>query len=201
MAPYPLKRPCRFPAESLRFPWKLAGGDPFPVRSGVLGSCSVTTRPSLATISASTHIQDGFIASDLPPPAPDGGPVLPPPRLPVVGGVSLCMQGPCRHLHVFSQNAEAEQPLDGSGLVRPRLDANGEPIVKRWDEDGSPVYETEPWTPREVIRQCYPALGVVLELSNDAPIRDCNRWDPEDPAEPNDRDVRRARYLQRKGTP
>jgi hypothetical protein len=161
-----------------------------------------------ATIEPKDRLQDGFAPANLPPAAPDGGPIpeAAPIYLPVVT-VSLCDRGPCRRRHLFTASMEAMTPEDGSELERPKLDERGEPIVKRIEPDviawngetrpGQTIYETEPYTPRQVIRACYPSPGVKIELGEDEPVLECSLWDPEDPTdlEVLAREARRARYL------
>lgn len=166
----------------------------------MVASRTVEARGTATKIDATTHLQDGYEPAPMPPPAPDGGPVLPAARsLRVIREVALCDQGPCRYQHVHTGKVDAQMPLDGSPLVRPKLDAFGEPIRKATEPDGTPIWETEEYTPKERIRSCYPAAGVVLELSADEPITECNRWDPEDDFDYQirRRDQRRAKFRQR----
>ncbi len=138
--------------------------------------------------------------SDLPPPAPDGGPVLTPAplHLPVMQE-SICDRGPCRHLHVMKKAMEVAEPMDGSSLTRPRLDEHGMPVIVSYHPDGEPIYEQEDYRPLETLRSCYPGVAPVrLELSNDDPVLECNLWDPHDPGDPESkaRERRRAAYDQ-----
>jgi hypothetical protein len=100
---------------------------------------------------------------------------------------------------VFLLEMDASMPLDESDLERPRLNEHGDPIVQGQHEDGSPIYETELWTPRMRHRVCYPADGIKIELDGDEPVSECDRWDPEDPNDPDTfaRERRRAAYAAR----
>lgn len=134
--------------------------------------------------------------------AGDGGPEMEPAPLflPVVTE-SLCDRGPCRHLHCTREEMDAARPSDGSENTRPVLDENGDPIVVGTHDDGSPIYQQEVWRPSKSNRFCYPAAGVWLDLSANAPVLECSRWDPEDPDDPETRarENRRARYLAMSG--
>ncbi len=108
-------------------------------------------------------ITDGYVPTPLPPQAPDGGLVLTPPRsLPQLPAM-LCERGPCRCFHLATAAVDAQTPLDG----------------------------TEGYEPTQKIMACYPNPGIELELTLDAPITACNRWDPLDPSEVAERDKRR----------
>jgi hypothetical protein len=98
------------------------------------------------------RLADGFVASSLPPIAPDGGlqleaaatgPLMEKP-------ISLCQLGPCRHYHELTSELEAQQPLDGSSIHLPVI----------------------------VTRACYPSPGSEIELSGETSIMECNRWAP-----------------------
>jgi hypothetical protein len=161
-----------------------------------------------ATIEPRDRIQEGFVPANLPPMAPDGGPIpeAAPRYLPVVTK-SLCDRGPCRKRHLFAASMEAAEPTDGSPLERPKLDEDGEPIIKHQEPDvlgwngemvpGRTIYETEPYTPLQMVRACYPAPGVKIELGEDEPVLECSLWDPEDPTdlEVIARERRREKYL------
>ena len=104
-----------------------------------------------------TQLQDEFEPAGVAM-AGDGGPVLIEAAL--VTSLRdedwICKRGPCRNFHHVVSNFDAQQPLTGE-LV---------PVAKQH------VYA------------CYPALGREMEISGDAIIYECNRWDPIDPAEP-----------------
>lgn len=165
------------------------------------------------SIVPSEQLQEGFVPSSMPPPAPDGGPELEPAplHLPILVE-SQCDRGPCRHRHRLTVAVDAAMPLRGGSLERPKLDEQGEPIIKGHEPDvmgwdgamrpGLPVYETETYTPVNVTRVCYPAPGVKIELGEDEPIHECSLWDPEDPedVEVVARERRRAAYAQRMGS-
>jgi hypothetical protein len=120
--------------------------------------------------SATDRLTDGYVPSALPPQAPDGGLVLTPPKsLPVLPPL-LCEQGPCRHLHAATGQLDEQMPLDGS----------------------SPLYRSE-----AAILSCYPSPGIELELSRDAPIVTCNRWDPIPQHEIESLESRREDYRRR----
>lgn len=96
-------------------------------------------------------LEAGFVPSELPPKAADGGLELTPApvRLPIVQPISLCELGPCRRLHVMEQKIDAQAPLDGTEA----------PIATM------------------TIRTCYPSAGIEYDLTGE-PIKACNRWDP-----------------------
>ena len=163
-----------------------------------------------ATVEPTNRLIEDFEPSQMPPLAPDGGPILEPAPvyLPVLAQ-SWCDRGPCRHRHVLASAMEAAEPTDGSSLERPKRDANGELVVKYVEPDvtnwegklvpGRTIYETEPHVPKMVSRLCYPSPGVRIELGEDEPVLECSLWDPEDPADPEvvAREARRAAYLAR----
>jgi hypothetical protein len=159
---------------------------------------------SEAVVTPREELIDSFEPAPLPPAAPDGGPDLEPAPffLPVIAETQ-CDQGPCRHRHLLLTAMDAAQPQDGSALERPRLDERGEPIVKYVEDDGTdigrPIFETEPWTPLQKHRYCYPSPGVRIELDSEEPVSECSRWDPEDPTDPETaaREARRAAYRAR----
>ena len=166
-----------------------------------------------ATIAPSEDLIERFEPSQIPPIAPDGGPILEPAPvyLPVLTK-SLCDRGPCRHRHVLAASMEAAEPMDGGSLERPKLGPDGEPIVKLMEPDitnwkgelvpGRVIYETEPYVPKQVTRLCYPSPGVRIELGEDEPVLECSLWDPEDPADPDviARERRRAAYITREAS-
>jgi hypothetical protein len=76
---------------------------------------------------------------------------------------SLCAQGPCAHYHELVYELDANQPLD----------------------------QSETTTKTHRVRTCYPSSGVEMPL--DAPVFECNLWDPVIPA---DRLARGDAYLQ-----
>lgn len=137
---------------------------------------------SEAVIEPSEELIESFEPAKMPPLGPDGGPTLEPagPFLRVVTD-SQCDRGPCRHRHVLLTAMDAERPMDGSGLERPRRGPDGEPVIKYIDDDGREIYETEPWTPLERHRYCYPSPGVRIELDASEAVHECSLWDPEDP--------------------
>ena len=102
-------------------------------------------------ISSRDAIEGGFVPSELPPRAPDGGLELAPApvSLPVIQPISLCTLGPCRNLHVLTQRIDAQQPLDGSPA------------------------------PTRVVTShtCYPAPGIEYDLTSE-PVKECSRWSP-----------------------
>lgn len=160
---------------------------------------SVGPKETAARIDGTSRLTDAYEPSPLEL-GPDRMPILPRiVALPTLDERAVCDRGPCRHRHVYTGNVEAMRPRDGSPLTRPKLGPDGQPIVLRREADGTEVYVTEPWEPREVTRACYPAAGVVIELSADQPVLECSRWDPEDPDDyqVRAREERRRAYQER----
>lgn len=105
----------------------------------------------MSPISSRDALDAGFVPSDLPPRAADGGLKLPPApvRLPIVQPISLCSLGPCRNLHVLTQKVDAQAPLDGGP---------------------APIHVSTVFT-------CYPSPGIEYDLTSE-PVKECNRWAP-----------------------
>lgn len=108
-----------------------------------------------------------FSPAPLPPVAADGGPELAP--APVsslrVLPITRCDLGPCRHLHVITNQIDSQQPLDG----------------------------TQGFLTIGTARSCYANPGADGELG--APVFACNRWDPVQRAEAKQLEERRQQYL------
>jgi hypothetical protein len=104
-------------------------------------------------------------------PGPDGAPVMqavaPPAPAPPFDPVNCpCLRGPCRHLFV---------------------------VKTHFDHGNSPDSLTEQPKYRKLM--CAAQEGVHLEMSADAPVLECNRWDPMEPGEQREVEARRARYF------
>jgi len=100
--------------------------------------------------SPTDRLSDGFVPSQMPPAAPDGGPILEPATTdPIpVAPISVCELGPCRRYHRLASKIDAQEPLDGSRVHLPVF----------------------------ITRTCYPTSGIEFHL--DQPIKECSLWDP-----------------------
>jgi hypothetical protein len=105
----------------------------------------------MSPIQSRDALEAGFVPSDLPPRAPDGGLELTPApvKLPVIQPMSLCELGPCRRYHRLVQKIDAQAPLDGSEA----------PIAT------------------SVVRTCYPSPGIEYDLTGE-PVKECSLWSP-----------------------
>ena len=108
------------------------------------------------------------------PPGPDGGPMMTPAPATADAAPAFdaahcpCLRGPCRYLHE----------------VRTHFDHGNAPgTLER--------------APTQLHLSCMVQRGVFLEMSADAPVLECNRWDPEDPAQLAAVEHRRAAYFER----
>lgn len=119
------------------------------------------------------RLSESFVASQMPPVAPDGGLLLEP--APLDGLVeeeeSLCAVGPCRHFHELVLSLDAQEPLGQETGVR---------------------------THRNTVRTCYPSPGIEADLGEET-VYQCNRWDPHDDSFVLARDVRRNAARERHG--
>lgn len=105
----------------------------------------------MRSIDPNERVSGGFQPSPLPPVAPDGGLALEPaPTEPLeVAPIALCSIGPCARHHELVTKINAQEALDGSaGRVH-----------------------------LQVIRTCYPAPGIEVDLS-ETPVRQCSLWKP-----------------------
>lgn len=94
-----------------------------------------------------------FLAGWEPAPLPAYGPdgiTFPAPRPSLPLAPSLCEAGPCRHYHRVASVMDAADPADGS----------------------------EGTTHQQIVRACYPAPGIELEVG-ETPVLACSRWEPD----------------------
>lgn len=105
----------------------------------------------MKTIDPKDRLEGDWEPSDVPDLRPDA-PAVAPPTLRVLprAAPSLCQQGPCRNYHEVVLELDAQQPLDHS-------DASSK---------------------GHRVRTCYPSSGIEMPL--DAPVFECNRWDPDE---------------------
>lgn len=124
------------------------------------------------------RLSESFVASQMPPVAPDGGLLLEPASVDPLPEAeeSLCAIGPCRNYHELVLSLDAQEPL-------------GE--------------ETGERRHRNTVRTCYPSPGIEADLGEET-VYQCNRWDPHDDSFVLARDVRRSAAMERRaggGTP
>ena len=112
-----------------------------------------------------TELEDDYIQPEPPSMGPDGLPVHPPaPPLEMDLPPRLCDQGPCVHYHCFKVPLAAQPSIAGTVAH---------------DDQGRSVLVGDP-TPDPIRLQshhyCYPTPGIEFPL--DAPVLECNLWDP-----------------------
>jgi hypothetical protein len=111
------------------------------------------------------RLSEQFVASQMPPVAPDGGLLLEPAALdplPAAEG-SLCSIGPCRNFHELVLSIDAQEPLGEETGVRAH---------------------------RNTVRTCYPSPGIEADLGEET-VYECNRWDPQSDYDVDERRLRR----------
>lgn len=113
------------------------------------------------------RLSESFVASQMPPVAPDGGLLLEPASVDPLPEAeeSLCAIGPCRNYHELVLSLDAQEPL-------------GE--------------ETGERRHRNTVRTCYPSPGIEADLGEET-VYQCNRWDPHDDSFVSARELRRTR--------
>lgn len=120
----------------------------------------------MKTVDPKDRLEGDWEPSQIPDLRPDL-PAVEPPKLRVLPpeAPSLCAQGPCIHYHEVAYEMDAQRPLDHS-------------------EASSKSHR---------MRTCYPSSGIEMPL--DAPVFDCNLWQPHPPRMEDQREAVRLRYM------
>lgn len=137
----------------------------------------------VSTIALTAQLEAGLELGKMPP-IVDGAPV-PPPRgelLVLRDADWVCLAGPCRHYWRVANQIDNLKPhdareVDGRRVIEPaKTYANGDPVR---------AFE-------QINHFCIPMPGIEMIMSDEV-VLECNRWDPIDPEDPEQKAIVRRR--------